>query len=157
MSDNVTGAVTAYTPGTPNGGATPPAGMQTSFALSGSPPLALTSAGGIAIDATGILYVSDLSNNTVDTYSTAGQYGYAFLPIISLSFSSYPQLTWTNYPYYSAEYPQSGTYCTLTTNDGSNNVSNSAVAASGSIADASNLVSATLACPGAFASAYGAE
>ncbi len=156
VSDNATGAVTAYTPGTPNGGATPPAGTQTSFALSGSPPLALTSDGGIAIDATGNVYVSDVYNYTVDTYSAAGQYRYAFLPILSLSFSSYPQLTWTNYPYYSTEYTPS-TSCTLTTTDGNYNASSSVVGPTGSIADASNLVSATLVCPGATATAYNGE
>jgi hypothetical protein len=155
VSDQYTGAVTAYAPGTPNAGsATPPAGSQTSFTLSGYPPLALTAAGGIAIDATGTVYASDLNNNTVDAYSGTGVYQYAFLPIITLSFASYPQLTWTNYPFYSAEYPQSATPCTLTTTDDNNNVSSSTVAATGSIADVSTLVSATLVCPGATASAY---
>jgi len=156
VSDNATGAVTAYTPGTPNGGATPPAGTQTSFALSGSPPVALTAAGGIAIDATGSVYVSDLNNYTIDAYSGAGAYQYSFLPIISLSFAPYPQLTWTNYPYYSTEYT-STTSCTLTTTDGNYNVSSSTVGVTGSIADASNLISATLVCPGATASAYNSE
>jgi hypothetical protein len=156
VSDSTNGAVTVYTPGTPNAGATtPPAGSQTSFALSGYPPLALTADGGIAIDATGTVYVSDLNNNTVDAYSGTGVYQYAFLPIVTLSFASYPQLTWTNYPYYGSEYPPPpGTYCTLTTTDASNNVSSSAVAATGSIANASTIVSATLVCPGATASVF---
>jgi len=154
VSDRYTGAVTAYTPGTANAqNTTPPAGTQTSFALSGSPPLALTSDGGIAIDATGNVYVSDLNNYTIDTYSSAGAYQYSFLPIISLSFAPYPQLTWTNYPYYSTEYTSS-TSCTLTTTDGNENVSSSTVGVTGSIADASNFVSATLVCPGAVATAY---
>jgi sugar lactone lactonase YvrE len=155
VSDSFNGAVTAYTPGTPNGGgATPPAGSQTSFALNGYPPLALTAAGGIAIDASGTVYASDLNDNTVDAYSGIGTYQYAFLPIVTLSFASYPQLIWNNVPYYQSEYPPApGTYCTLTTTDEINNVSSSQVAASGNIANASNIVSATLVCPGATASA----
>jgi hypothetical protein len=156
VSDFGTGAVTAYTPGTPNASsATPPAGSQTSFALSGSPPVALTAAGGIAIDASGTVYVSDFYNNTVDGYLGNGQYEYAFLPVIALSLSSGSQLTWTIDPYFNSEYGQ-GTSCTLATTDFSNNVSSVQETATGNLpaATSATIASATLVCPGTTTAYY---
>jgi beta-lactam-binding protein with PASTA domain/sugar lactone lactonase YvrE len=128
-------AIPSYQPATPN-------------------PL-LAGPGGVAVDVSGLLYVADSSNNTIDVYAaggnTAGNYQYDFQPIITLTATTLDGsylLTWT-----SLGIEPSTAQCSLTTGDGTY---------SGTPEPAQNPTTgvslgldygyATLSCPGAVAS-----
>jgi hypothetical protein len=124
-----------------------------------APNPALAGPGGLTVDASGNLYVSNSPNNTVDVYTaSSGAYQYDFLPIVTLNATQTGPgaytLTWT-----SINVEPASASCTVvvSADEGGGTYSNqpqqNPQLSSGIVVSASYF-GATLSCPGAFAQIY---
>jgi beta-lactam-binding protein with PASTA domain/sugar lactone lactonase YvrE len=149
--DSMTGAPSGAAQTNPTGEASTYLAPVPAGASGANPPL--TGPGGLTVDSSGNLYVSNTQNNTVDVYTaSAGAYLYDVLPLITLTVTpadSGYTLTWT-----SLGILPSNASCTLTTTDGAYTNTTEQPQNSTGVPVGYAFGTATLSCPGAVATVY---